>query len=352
MSKIAILGDTHAGVRNASDVFADNAEKFYSETFFPYLLENDIKQIIHMGDYYDNRKVIALKAINRNRKMFLEPLRENNIHMDIILGNHDVAYKNTNELNSLKELLGHYMDVVTIHMKPSIQDFGGFKVGLLPWINLENYDESIDFIKNCKTDTLFGHLDLAGFDLMKGVVNQHGMDRKLFSRFENVYTGHFHTKSQQDNITYLGSQMEFFWSDANDPKHFHILDTSTRDITPIRNPHTLFHKIYYNEETTLKEDVPDVNNKFVKIIVEDRKDLFTFDKYVDKIQSQKIHDLKILESYEEFTGASVQDEDVSIEDTGTLLDTYVDAVETDLNKKILKTKLRSLLTEAETFDIM
>jgi len=100
---IAILNDTHLGIRNSSDIFLDNASKFYTKTFFPFLMERGIKQIIHLGDYYDNRKAINIKALNDNRKYFLEPMRELGIRMDIIPGNHDTYFKDTNTPNSLKE---------------------------------------------------------------------------------------------------------------------------------------------------------------------------------------------------------------------------------------------------------
>jgi len=349
--KIAVLSDTHAGIRNSSDIFADNAEKFFDEVFFPYLLKNDIKHILHLGDVFDNRKVINIKTINRFRKMFLEPLRKHNIHMDVIPGNHDVFYKNTNDLNSLKEFLGHYMDVVTIFMNPVVHEYGGCKLAVLPWINSENYEQSMSFIQSCKSDILCGHLDIQGFNMMRGVVNTHGMDPSIFDRFESVYTGHFHTKSDKDNIHYLGSQLEFFWSDAHDPKYFHTLDMSTRELEAIRNPHTLFLKIYYDEDK-LDDTIPDCDGKFVKIIVENRKNLYDFDKYVEKIQAQKIHDLKIIESYEEFTGVAVEDTNISIENTENLLDSYIDAVDTELDKNLLKIKMRTLLTEAETLEIV
>ena len=50
--------------------------------------------------------------------------------MDIIPGNHDTFYKNTNDLQQFKELLGHYMNEVNIVMKPTVMDFDGFKIGL------------------------------------------------------------------------------------------------------------------------------------------------------------------------------------------------------------------------------
>jgi metallophosphoesterase superfamily enzyme len=88
--RIAILNDTHCGARNSSDVFMAYQELFYENIFFPYLLENGITNIIHLGDYYEHRKFVNFKALEHNRKVFLEKLREYNIHMDIIPGNHDV----------------------------------------------------------------------------------------------------------------------------------------------------------------------------------------------------------------------------------------------------------------------
>lgn len=351
--KVAFLNDTHCGIRNSSDIFADYQDRFYNEIFFPYLLENNIKRIIHLGDAFDNRKFINFKALHRYRKTFLSKLREYGIHMDMIPGNHDTFYKNTNELNSLKELLGHYMGEITIHMDPTVLDLDGFKLALLPWVCQENHDKSMQFIKNCKADWLGGHLEFTGFEVMKGVTITHGMDHKLFSRFEQVLSGHYHTKTEKDNVTYFGSQMEFFWNDAHDPKYFHILDTDTRSITPVKNPLTIFERIYYDDKKNdyMSMDLSHLDNKFVKVVVINKGDLFTFDRFIDKIQERKIHELKIAESFNEFLGNSIEDEAVSVEDTSELLDSYVDAVDTDLDKNRIKTSLRNLLTEAQALEI-
>jgi DNA repair exonuclease SbcCD nuclease subunit len=351
--KICILNDTHCGTRNSSEIFLNNADAFYSETMFPYLLEHDIKHIVHLGDYFDNRKFINFKALNRNRHSFLDKLREYGITMDIIPGNHDVFYKNTNDLNSLKELLGHYMNEVNIVMKPTVMDFDGFKFGLLPWITPENKDESMDFIANCKCDWLGAHLELGGFDMMRGIQNHGGMDHKIFSRFERVLSGHYHTKSTQDNITYLGTQLELFWSDAHDPKFFHVLDTATRELTPIQNNHTVFKKIVYNDTETDYNDynVSECDNKFVKIVVITKKDLYTFDRFVDRIQDRPIYELKIAENFDEFLGTNVDTGDISVEDTGELLASYIDATDTVLDKEKLKTKMSNLLIEAQALEV-
>ena len=351
--KVAIINDTHCGVRNSSDIFLDNAEKFYSDVFFPYLLENDIRHIIHLGDFFDNRKFINFKCLNRIRNCFLKPLRQHGITMDIIRGNHDVFYKNTGELNSLKELLGHYMNEVHIIHDPTVMDYDGLQMALVPWIDADNEERSIKFIKECKADIMAGHFDIIGYEMMKGIKCEHGLDRSLFKRFEAVYSGHFHTKSSQDNITYLGSQMEFFWNDAHDNKYFHILDTSTRELEAIRNPHTLHHRIRYDDSTTdyMEYDLSQVDNKFVKIVVINRKNQFTFDRFVDRIQNRDIHDLKIQETFDEFIGSNVGDDEISLEDTTELLNTYIDGVETELSKERIKKDVYNLMTEAQSLEI-
>src|SRR5210317_629444 len=351
--KIAFLNDTHCGIRNSSEIFLKNHEDFYSKVFFPHLIENDIKHIIHLGDYYDHRKFVNFKALNHNRKCFLEPMRENGITMDIIPGNHDTYFKNTNDLNSLKELLGHFMNEIHIVMEPTVMQYGKLNLALLPWITSENYDESMEFIATCKADILGAHLELNGFDLMRGVKSVDGMDHKLFSRFEMVISGHYHTKSQKDNIYYLGSQMEFFWSDAGDPKYFHVLDTETRQIEAVRNSYTLFEKVVYDDDKTEYNDFDTsvFDGKFVKVVVVNKKDAFVFDRFIDRIQNQDIHELKIAEDFREFEGEQVDDENISFEDTGTLLSSYVDAVDTELDKDRIKTQLRELMTEAQTLEI-
>ena len=184
--KVAILNDTHCGVRNSSDIFLNYQGSFYKDIFFPYLKEHNIKNILHLGDYYEHRKFVNFKALNQNRKDFLEPMRDAGITMDIIPGNHDVYFKNTNELCSLKELLGYFTSNVNIIMKPTVLDYDGLGVAVIPWINNANYNEYVDFAKNCKAAILGAHLELKGFDLMPGMPNPHGMSADIFQRFEQV----------------------------------------------------------------------------------------------------------------------------------------------------------------------
>ena len=280
-------------------------------------------------------------------------MRDLGITMDIIPGNHDVYYKNTNRLCSLKELLGYFTSNVNILMDPTVLDYDGLKIGCLPWINAENSDKYLNWLQNVKCDWIGAHLELSGFDMMRGIKSPHGMSSDLFKRFEVVMSGHFHTKSSKDNIYYLGSQMEFTWADAGDPKHFHVIDTETRVLTPVRNPLTMFTKIFYDDT----KGIPQINKEsleehFVKVVVVNKTDPFKFDKFIDAIQQIKVHELKIAETFDEFLGANVLDDSISVEDTTELLDSYIEAVETDLDKDRMKTTMRSLYVEAQDKEIL
>ncbi len=350
---IAFLNDTHLGVRNSSDIFLNNAEKFYSEVFFPYCKEHDIKQIVHLGDYFDNRKMSNVKAINQNRRVFLSKLREYGIKMDIIPGNHDVFYKNTNDVNSLKEFLGHYMNEINIVMKPTVMKYGSLELALIPWINNENYESTINFIKNCKAPIMAGHFEFSGFEVQRGITQDTGLNHKLFEKYEAVFSGHYHVSSEKDNIIYFGTQMEFTWADAHDQKCFHVLDTETLQLDDIENPNTLHHKIVYNDEEMDYNDynMEQFDGKFVKIVVVNKTDPLAFDSFIDRIEDRSIHDLKIAENFDEFIGSNIDDDNISVEDTHELLDSYIDVIDTNLDKNRLKLMMKNLLTEAQATEI-
>jgi len=352
--KVAILNDTHCGIRNSSEIFMEYQSRFYTDVFFPYLKEHNIKKILHLGDYYENRTSINFKALHHNRRIFLDKLRDYGIHMDIIPGNHDCYFKNTNRLNALKELLGHYMSEVRIIEEPEVVDYDGCKVALLPWINNENEKRIRDFIATCKADICGAHLELSGFEMQRGIECKDGMDAATFEKFDMVLSGHFHTKSQNNNIHYLGSQMEFFWSDCNDKKYFHVLDTDTRELTAIENPITIFEKILYDDTSSKQAltNVSHLDNKFVKVIVVNKSKPAEFEKLIDRINSKKIYGLQIAENFQDFAGAQVEDENISVESTDKLLYTYIDAVDTDLDKDRIKNKVHELMVEAQSLEIV
>lgn len=357
MTKVAILNDTHAGARQSSTIFIDYQARFYTDVFFPYLIENGITDILHLGDYYEHRKFVNFKVLNANRTHFLDKLRKHNITMHIIPGNHDVYYRNTNELNSLDELMIGYDDCVNIHNDVVELSFGenDKRVLFLPWINDQNEAYTMKRVEASTAEICAGHFEFSGFEMYKGAICHHGASRAAFAKFEAVYSGHYHTKSSMDNIHYLGSQMEFTWSDCDDPKFFHVLDLETGELEAVRNPHTLFQKVTYNDQEYDYDnfDYSIFDHQFIKIIVAKKTDLSTFDKFIDNVQLRKIYDLKIVEDFDHLEASSDDvDENTKFEETTDLIDQYVDNADTLLDKELLKSQLQALYREALNQEII
>ena len=248
--KIAIITDTHWGVRNDNVIFLNNNKLFLDNIFFPTLEKHSIKQIIHLGDLVDRRKYVNINTVNRLRNDFLQRVSDQ-YEMDVTAGNHDVYYKNTNDINFLDEFIGNKYPNINVYTNPIEREYGGIKILLLPWITSENRTETIDLIGKTNAQICMGHLELEGFQMYKGSQISHGEDRGIFRRFDVVFSGHYHHRSTLDNIHYLGSHGEFTWSDYNDPRGFHIFETETRELEFIENPYTLFKKIWYNDDKNI-----------------------------------------------------------------------------------------------------
>ena len=347
--KIAILNDTHAGVRGDMQAMADYQGRFYKEVFFPYLVENNIDQILHLGDYFDRRKYVNFASLKANREHFIEPMLENDIKMDLIIGNHDTYYKNTNDVNS-PELLLFEHDNINVITEPMVKDYGGLDIALSPWINSENYADSVEFLMSAKAPICMGHFEFEGALMMPNMTCQHGLDHSYVKRFETVYSGHFHQKSAFANIVYLGSQMEFTWSDYGDNKYFHIFDTETREMLPVRNPLTIFEKVFYDDtkdtfETISNRDYSNVTGKFTKVIVVNKDNPYWFDSFLDKIHNASPLHLQVVDDHKHMD--LMDDADVeNVEDTLTILNKYVEGMEIQGKKKHLTDLMTSLYNEA------
>ena len=285
-----------------------------------------------MGDAFDNRKSIDFWGLDWTRRVVLEPLRKYEVHM--IVGNHDIFLRNSTEINAPELLLKDYPNIKT-YSSPTNTKVGGIDMTFIPWICSENYDETLKVIKKSKSKIAMGHLELQGFRVNKHLImEEHGLDPNIFTKFQKVFSGHYHTRSDNGRIFYLGNPYEMYWTDVNDTRGFHIFDTETFEHTPINNPYKLFYNIYYDDTPHQMFDVTEYANKIVKVIVRKKSKQKEFDKFIDKLYKVGIQDLKIVENFD-----IQENEDFVIdeeENTISILNRYIDESECNFDKNVIK----------------
>lgn len=347
--RVAILTDTHFGARNDSQQFLDYFLDFIENQFLPECEKQNIKNILHLGDLMDRRKFVNYSTLNQVREKFIQKLQDRGITMWCLVGNHDTYYKNTSEVNSLKELFSDRFPCFVPIEKPMVLDiFGGLKIGMIPWINKENQEESIDFIQKTDADIVCGHFELNGYEVLRGVKFDDGMDDKLFRRFDKVLSGHFHIRHGKNNVLYLGTPYQITFSDLNEKKGFYILDTETKDMEFIENERKMFLSIDYTD--SLYDSDPDLSvyrDKYIKLFIRDKKCQSKLDDFVEKLYDNKVASLTIVEEEIESTNEE-ELADMSL-DTLSLIykeaeDFYASIEGIDVNK--LKRLIQDIYMEA------
>jgi len=346
--KLCLLSDLHFGIRGNSIDFHNYFERFYQDVFFPYLNQNNIKTIIQFGDVFDSRRQINLQTLYLSKKYFFNPLREHNIQLHIILGNHCSFFKNSLEINSPELLLNEYSNI-TVHKSFTTFDFAGTAIDFVPWICSENESTLLTQIQNSKSTICCGHFELSNFHMDTINVCAEGMDHKVLSRYEQVFSGHFHTKSTKDNILYLGTPLELTWSDYNDPKGFHIFDTESRDLTFIQNPYRMFRKLIYDDleqDFTFFDsfDFTQFKNCYVKVVVLNKNNPYLFDKVLEMLNKESPLDVSIVENLAEYI-----DEENSVDEsknTLELLHEFIDHQELPVDPGKMKNIMQEIYLEA------
>jgi DNA repair exonuclease SbcCD nuclease subunit len=341
--KVAIISDQHFGARKNSKLFHDYFLKFYNDVFFPALEKEGITTVVDMGDTFDSRKGIDFSALSWAKNNYYDRLQQMGVTVHTIVGNHTAYYKNTNEVNAVDLLLREY-DNVTVYSESTEVKLGNLNTLFIPWINQENEANTLNTIKNTSCKCAMGHLELSGFRVNKQIVMEHGLESKLFEKFKLVFSGHYHTRSDNGTVFYLGNPYEMFWNDVNDKRGFHIFDTETLEKVAINNPYRLFYNIYYEDTDYQTFDSREYENKIVRVIVRKKTDTKKFEKFVDKLYSSGIAELKIVENFQ--IQESEDFEAFESEDTLSILNRYIEEAEISLDKSVVQKMIYEIYQEA------
>jgi hypothetical protein len=106
----------------------------------------------------------------------------------------------------------------------------------------------------------------------------------------------------------------------------------------------LFYNIYYEDTDHQLFDVSEYEDKIVKVIVKKKTNITKFEKFIDKLYTSGVHDLKIVENFQ-----LTEDEDFEVEeseDTLSILDRYINDSDTELDKVRIQNVMRLTYQEA------
>lgn len=349
--KIALLNDLHFGQSQDIKIFHAVQRRFFEDVFFPRVDAEGIKHCIILGDVFDRRKFVNFETLKVARECLFDPLSERGIETHIILGNHDVYYKNTNRVNSLSLLVSDFYPRFHLYEEAAEAMVADHPFLMLPWINPENLHSSIEILRNTNVPYVASHLELSGFEYHRGVMSDHSqIDRDLLSRFQSVLSGHYHHKSSRGNVHYLGTQYEMTWADYNDPKGFHIFENGELEF--VQNPETLFHRIVYKDtkpkliESSLDKMGEMFKDKFVKVVIKRKDHPVLFERFLDAILAQQPYKVNVVDETN-YLAPEGDDPLESPQNTLEAIQTFLDGLETSLDKERVMRMIHNLYQQAK-----
>ena len=259
--KLLFLGDLHLGVKNdcpwMERIIVDSVKQAVD-----YAKANGITDIVQTGDWFDVRRGITHRTKEFLRTEIIPPLSMFNVH--VLVGNHDCQFKNTVTPNACREHLSEY-DNFTVYDKPETILLDGKTIDMIPWFCEENASDIISHINSSGAEICVGHWELKGYYFYTGVKAQTGLDSDFLKKYTHVISGHYHTRSQAGNVTYVGTPYTITANDENDTRGFYVLDLDTNGLQFITNPSTNHFRLVYPVDDF--KNLDQYKNKSVRMIV-------------------------------------------------------------------------------------
>lgn len=268
--RIWFITDTHLGVRNNSNEWIDYIREYFFDWFFPMVRKNyqpgDV--LFHLGDFFDSRQSLNLKVLNLGIEIAeeLSDIFKDGVY--IIVGNHDIWGKTSNDVNSLKSI--KWIPGINILEEPETMQILDKKFLLMPW--RKDHEAESQFLEQSDPhDVLCCHADIRGLKFNRYTSVETGSSMNEFEKFKRVYSGHIHYAQKAGNIRMLGSPYELTRSDMDNPKGITLLNVADLKETYFLNDFSpKFKRLYFNDILdSTPEDLEEVfRNNFIDIMID------------------------------------------------------------------------------------
>jgi predicted phosphodiesterase len=262
--KLLILTDLHHGSDNTE--YMINYQLNFLDEMKELIESEKIDAIVNLGDTHDKRLTVNVRIMELFKRKHME-LASAVKNYYVIAGNHDCYYTNTNDFTSLNAFFTDDYRFTKIINHPLVIG----NMVFIPWISSGNSQEITEFVSKCnkKSNVLFGHLELSGFQ-HGGTVSKHDQLMKSdYDKYKRVFSGHYHGYQERDNIIYPGTPYAKNFGELED-KRILVYDTETDEVERYINEKRIFEKIVINDESLKEiENIikinPGIENKIVRL---------------------------------------------------------------------------------------
>ena len=334
--KIAMFTDPHFGEHNNS---IEHNELLIE--FINWMLDecdnHSVDRVMCLGDYFHTRNKLDVLTINYGI-YGVELIKSRYDDVKFLKGNHDLYYKNSNDVSSMN-ILKPYVDVVD-----GIEVESDTGIINTAWISsAEMWDELVNKSKENSAKYIFGHFEFTNFWMNNNYKMEYGHSHKSLSHVDRVFTGHYHNRQHTDNVVYVGTPFPFNYSDVNDPmRGFCILDTETGEYEFINSGMNNILEIDYKD--FLEVGIPD-NTSQIRVRIDEEVEESVYNSVQFKLNEIGLNDYKI-----EYTPQKIKsyiEEDMSIDEVENIdqfvLDFLDNSSSDDFDKEILKRQYKGAM---------
>jgi hypothetical protein len=315
--RIYILGDLHLGIKNASIEWVEIQSQYLLKNFIESIdadgFDPELDILIQVGDWHHVRESTNVRIQNVSIQIAKALTSKFKKGVHVIVGNHDVYYKDRTDVHSLEGMDGMFDNFFVYSSPKSITINAKHKMLMFPWIDsVDRFKSEMKRFNRC--DYMFCHADIKGASLSKTIKLEHGVEYSDLSGFKKIYSGHIHIRQTKNNVVYVGTPYQMDRGDCGNTKGYYVLDIEGETVTErfIENIHSPKFLKYNAQEIlnmSLSEFSNQIQNNFVDIYIEHAfASIFPVTKFIDILKDSGMRRLE----FQPYSSESIQVDDSNL----------------------------------------